>query len=341
MPAVELARLEMARSEASAAARAARVRISDVTTIGEARLLARFAGEIWQSAADPPSDLYRALSYAGGTALLARSSKDIPADVAATASITDEEDGPCASIESLCGIAIGFLGWEGGCHLHSHQVAVAPRARRRGVALALKLAQRLRCLEHGVATMEWTFDPLLCANAQFNFARLGVTGVGYLPDFYGAMEDGINESDRSDRMLVSWDLTAVADLDLPLGEVQAESAATGTAATGTAATGTAATGSDPLLVVDDKGWPRRGGGRLCDGASIEIPESYAELRRARDRRAVAWREASGEVFAEAFSVGLLATSFSSRRYLLSDRDSARQSARTRAGQTGIHEQEMR
>ena len=37
--------------------------------------------------------------------------------------------------------ALGFLGWERGVHLHSHQVGVVDGLRGSGVGLAMKLAQ--------------------------------------------------------------------------------------------------------------------------------------------------------------------------------------------------------
>ena len=44
--------------------------------------------------------------------------------------------------------------------------------------------------------MTWTFDPLVSRNARFNLTKLGAHAVEYLPDFYGAMEDGINSNDE-------------------------------------------------------------------------------------------------------------------------------------------------
>jgi hypothetical protein len=79
------------------------------------------------------------------------------------------------------GFALGFLGWEGGVHLHSHQVGVIHELRSAGVGYALKLAQRAQALRHGVTEMRWTYDPMLFANARFNLVRLGARPVGVLP----------------------------------------------------------------------------------------------------------------------------------------------------------------
>ena len=81
---------------------------------------------------------------------------------------------------------LGFLGWHDGLHLHSHMNAVDPAARGRGIGLALKLRQRALCLEHGVAEVRWTYDPLIRRNARMNLVRLGAEVIAFHPDFYGA-----------------------------------------------------------------------------------------------------------------------------------------------------------
>ena len=87
--------------------------------------------------------------------------------------------------EPPLGATLGFLGWSGGLHLHSHMNAVDPAARGRGIGVALKLRQRAVCLAHGVDEMRWTYDPLIRRNARMNLVRLGAEVVAFLPDFYG------------------------------------------------------------------------------------------------------------------------------------------------------------
>src|SRR5437762_3219314 len=45
-------------------------------------------------------------------------------------------------------------------------LAVIPRLQHRGVGFALKLAQRAVCLEHGIAEIRWTYDPLVARNTR-------------------------------------------------------------------------------------------------------------------------------------------------------------------------------
>jgi predicted GNAT superfamily acetyltransferase len=106
----------------------------------------------------------------------------------------------------LVGAAVGFPRHPTG--LHSHIAGVLPAHAGRGVGRALKLHQRAWCLEQGIATITWTFDPLVARNAHLNLTRLGVRAPQYLVDHYGPMNDALNSDDPSDRLLVTWDLLA-------------------------------------------------------------------------------------------------------------------------------------
>jgi predicted GNAT superfamily acetyltransferase len=106
---------------------------------------------------------------------------------------------------------IGFvLGWAGvnedGLHVHSHMLAAVPDRRHRGVGYALKLAQRAQALGQQIHVVRWTFDPLLARNAWLNLGKLGAVADGFTRDYYGAMTDDLNLGERSDRLMVRWDL---------------------------------------------------------------------------------------------------------------------------------------
>ncbi|GAA2044092.1 hypothetical protein GCM10009819_33680 [Agromyces tropicus] len=134
----------------------------------------------------------KAIAHAGNTVLVAVA-------VAAAASTAPADDAPL-------GAALGFLGWDGGLHVHSHMNAVDPAARGRGIGVALKLRQRAICLDHGVDEVRWTYDPLIRRNARMNLVRLGAEVAAYRPDFYGELRDAISGGDRSDRFEVRWRL---------------------------------------------------------------------------------------------------------------------------------------
>jgi len=147
----------------------------------------------WGAGRSPDAALLRAFDHAGNTVLVATTDAD--ADAAGA-----------GAEPAFVGAALGFLGWAGGIHLHSHMTAVAPGLRGGGVGSALKLFQRAVCLEHGVREMRWTFDPLIRRNAHFNLVKLGAEVTDFLPDFYGQLDDAISGSDRSDRFEVRWRL---------------------------------------------------------------------------------------------------------------------------------------
>ncbi|MFM6939794.1 MAG: hypothetical protein ACKOUD_04155 [Rhodoluna sp.] len=112
---------------------------------------------------------------------------------------------------TMVGACLGFLGRSGRgddhhLHLHSHMAAVVPGAADRGIGAALKLHQRAWALEEEIDRVVWTFDPLVRRNARLNLIKLGGTGVEYLVDFYGQMDDALNQGEPSDRIMLEWDL---------------------------------------------------------------------------------------------------------------------------------------
>jgi len=158
-----------------------------------AAVLARFEAT-WGVGRGPDRSMIQALEYAGSTVLVA---------------VDDEAD---AAAPPPVGATLGFLGWSGGLHLHSHMNAVDPAARGRGIGVALKLRQRAVCLAHGVTEMRWTYDPLIRRNAHLNLVRLGAEVIAFHPDFYGDLRDAITGADHSDRFEVRWRLDAARTL---------------------------------------------------------------------------------------------------------------------------------
>jgi predicted GNAT superfamily acetyltransferase len=169
-----------AQDEAETYASAARIVIAPAP-IGP---LITFLETIWGAGRAGDPSFITAVAHAGNSVLLAT------------------RDGEAV------GAALGVLGWEGGLHLHSHMVAVAPGLRAGGVGFAIKLAQRAECLDNGVTEMRWTFDPLIRRNAHVNLVKLGATVRAFHPNFYGSLDDDINGTDVTDRFEVSWRLDA-------------------------------------------------------------------------------------------------------------------------------------
>ena len=201
--------VDAAVAAADAAARAAGVRIRELTELDELGDVYRLYDAIWRpDPKNPPvtTELLRALTKAGNY-------------------VAGAYDG-----SELVGACVGFFGAPAGRELHSHIAGVSRAALGRSVGFALKLHQRAWALRHGVATIAWTFDPLVSRNAYFNLAKLAATPAEYLPNFYGGMHDGINGGDETDRLLVRWDLESPSVRAASAGAVQARDAGTERAA---------------------------------------------------------------------------------------------------------------
>jgi predicted GNAT superfamily acetyltransferase len=88
--------------------------------------------------------------------------------------------------------------------LWSHATGLLPTHRSLGIGETLKLLQRTWALENGYDEIRWTFDPLQAGNANFNLNRLGTVALNYTPNYYGPMEDAINQGLPSDRVEACW-----------------------------------------------------------------------------------------------------------------------------------------
>lgn len=184
--------VDAATAAAADAAASAGVMIVEIATPDDLDVLRSTMESIWGPEIVPPRNLLRGLALSGNCLLVAR-----------------RDDEPV-------GFALGWLGWEGGVHFHSHQVGVQAGTRGGGVGYALKLAQRALCLRQGVTEMRWTYDPMLFSNARFNLVRLGARVVDVLPHCYGERRDAFNTGERTDRLEVSW------RLEVPVGAAPTE-----------------------------------------------------------------------------------------------------------------------
>lgn len=171
--------VDAAWSAAREAALRAGVEVHELQS-SEIAIAQEVIGAVWGPQQIPQSNLLRAFAHAGST-LLGALAGDQPV-----------------------GATVGFLGWEGGMHLHSHMTAVIPSRISGGVGYALKLWQRAVCLREGVGEVRWTYDPLVARNAQFNLVKLGAAVTAMHPNFYGSMDDIVNAGEESDRFEVSW-----------------------------------------------------------------------------------------------------------------------------------------
>ncbi|MEV4515924.1 GNAT family N-acetyltransferase [Dactylosporangium sp. NPDC049525] len=191
--------------------------------------------------------------------------------------------------ERLIGAAVGFFGRDddGTPHLHSFVAGVEPGGLGKGVGFALKQHQRAWTLARGVPEVHWTYDPLVLRNAYFNLCKLGARAERYLPEFYGALDDGINSGDLSDRLLVVW------RLDAPEAVAAAHGRHAGIDAAGTAKLLDRAANGAPADVPDVPGT------RLL----VAVPTDVEDLRRHDPAAATAWRLAVREAMAGRLAAG--------------------------------------
>jgi predicted GNAT superfamily acetyltransferase len=191
--------------------------------------------------------------------------------------------------ETLVGFVYGFPSFERGrpAH-HSHMLAVRPDYRNLDLGRRLKLAQRKHVLAQGIGLMSWTFDPLQCLNAYFNFQKLGVVADQYLPDFYGADAASFLHQTGTDRLWVSWLLARE-----PVMQSVSEHGLS-------------------LVSVSDDDSPQRNDLSEClahDAASIEIPVDINSLQQQRPQTALRWREETRWAFTEAIHAGYVVVGF--------------------------------
>jgi len=189
-------------------------------------------------------------------------------------------------------LLVGFvLGWAGvderGLHVHSHMLASIPDRRHRGVGASLKFAQRAQALDQGIDRVRWTFDPLLARNAWLNVGKLGATIDGFERDFYGSMQDALNQGERSDRAFIAWDLRRDPG---PRTPPPADD-----------------------LVREAEGEPSAVALGGSAAVRIAIPREYPELRATDAARADRWRDAIATAFATCLSAGLVGGAFDRAR----------------------------
>jgi predicted GNAT superfamily acetyltransferase len=261
---------------AGSAANAAGVELEPLDSLEDADLILEVMTSTWGVTAGLPREVIRALQESGNV--------------------------PWGAFSS--GRIVGFvLGWAGfdadGLHVHSHMLAVDREWQGKGAGFALKLAQRAVALDHDVHVARWTFDPMLTKNAYFNLAKLGAFADGFRANFYGAMDDELNRGERSDRLVIRWELsrepepgpaadegTVILDRDgpddvpRPVVAIQADDAPAG-----------------PLLV--------------------RIPEDYRTLRSADPDLADTWRDALAQTLGVLLGSGRTVRGFtSSATYVL-------------------------
>jgi len=275
----------------AAASGPAPVTVELVSSEREARAAVAVLAQVWprDDGAEPlPPELAWAFAHAGNYVALAR------------------QEG------RVIGAAVGFRGTDGsGPVLHSHIAGVLPGSQGLGVGYQLKQHQRSWALAQGLERATWTFDPLVARNGYFNVVKLGAQLTRYYVDFYGRMDDGINNGDETDRCLVTW----------RLGSARASAAAAGEFPT-VDLDAVRTRGAVEVLRRGGSGAPEM---HADDGdlRLIQVPDDVVALRLREPRLAASWRLALREAMVAAFADGLEVVGVSHDGWYVLERAGAR------------------
>jgi predicted GNAT superfamily acetyltransferase len=203
------------------------------------------------------------------------------------------------SNQMLVGFAFGFLGrLNDRLVLWSQLTGVHPAHQSSGVGRQLKLEQRKRANQMGLAAVAWAFDPLQASNAAFNLGVLGAIARTYELDMYGSRTDALNVGMATDRLIAEWETT---------GNVGGRTNAAPDAAE-LIETANGATRAKEIPAG-------------VESLTIEVPARISDLKARGTTAAVEWQQAVRQAFQLAFAAGYRAVGFSREdparpRYLL-------------------------
>ena len=157
--------------------------IRDLTTLDECRQVVEIEREVWGEGSE--------LIYASVLSISARRGGILL--------------GAFDEAGAMTGFVWSMPGWrEGQPTQWSHMLGVRAAARRAGLGVALKVAQRARALDGPAGLIEWTFDPLQAANAHLNLSVLGAVSGTYWVDAYGALDGPLHRGTPTDRLVAEW-----------------------------------------------------------------------------------------------------------------------------------------
>jgi predicted GNAT superfamily acetyltransferase len=109
----------------------------------------------------------------------------------------------------LAGFTAGFLGWDGSAlYVYDHVLAVRPEYQNHHLGFELMKALRDEVLQLGLSEVRLVYDPLQSRNAWLFVRRLGGQPGAYLHHYFGQLPDPINRGLETDRLRLSWPLSA-------------------------------------------------------------------------------------------------------------------------------------
>ncbi|MFC4558982.1 GNAT family N-acetyltransferase [Virgibacillus kekensis] len=163
---------------------AGEITIRQLETIEELTRMQQVEQTVWQMSPIPVHQTFTALQHGGV--------------------ILGAFDGP-----KMVGFLYSFAGFgKNATYLCSHMLGILPDYRKSGLGTHMKLKQADVARELGYSMITWTFDPLESQNAYLNLHKLGAVGAAYKENYYGSMDDQLNQGLPTDRFQVEWDVHA-------------------------------------------------------------------------------------------------------------------------------------
>ena len=275
--------IRSAGQRAETALAAAGITITEAATLAQLRQVREVFDTVWQADPTNPAatvELLSAYVHTGQFVVLA----------------ADAAGGPDGEVVAA---SMGFLCRPVGRGLHSNVTGVLPAALGRSVGTAVKWYQRAWSLRQGLDLVTWTYDPLIRRNAWLNLGKLGALPVAYWPNCYGAMADGRNSGDESDRLYVHWELAGPRVVAAAAGQaVVPELAALHR--NGFRELVRSGPGEEPVVAAGDAAAP---------GALVQVPRDIEAIRAADPALARAWRLAVRAALLPAVEAGWAVTGF--------------------------------
>jgi predicted GNAT superfamily acetyltransferase len=182
----------------------------------------------------------------------------------------------------------------------SHMAGVVNQFRNAGIGYRLKLLQRDRALQMGLALIEWTYDPMQAMNAHVNFTKLGVVVEEYEENVYGASQSPLHRGNPTDRFVAEWrigDAHVAGRLGAPVIPLRTQEIGSAPRANRAVPAGEWQECRAVDLGVDDR--------RVI----VEIPMGFTEMLANRPDLALAWRMETRRIFRTYFARGFRAVDF--------------------------------
>jgi predicted GNAT superfamily acetyltransferase len=198
----------------------------------------------------------------------------------------------------LLGFVWGMTGVRDGKPFHwSHMLGVAPEARDLRLGERLKWLQRELLVQHGVAEVEWTYDPLEARNAHLNLNKLRAEVKEYVEDMYaGEMGSELARGIGTDRFIVRWRIASPEVAAAASGHPEERNLAPFIEAPIlSVAAGDAGDGSIQLPLVPH--------------VRVEIPVDIQAVKNDQPDLAAAWRASTRRAFLHYFERGYRVTAY--------------------------------